>query len=68
MSEWKNMDVEPEDGQLCVVYDPEHSYQKVWPATYRGNGRYFAAGNADHVGWFEYTEVTHWMPLPDAPK
>lgn len=68
MSEWMRIDIEPDDGQLCVVYDPAHTTLKVWPATYRKVNKTFTAGSVGHAGWFEYDEVTHWMPLPDEPK
>ena len=65
--EWFGMELEPDDGQICVIYDPEHSVLKVWPATYNKQRKCFTAGSVWHAGWFEYDEVAMWMPLPAPP-
>lgn len=66
--EWKLISDRPEDGQLCHVYDPTHEILKVWPAQYDAARDCFHAGSYGVVGWFEYDEVTHWMPLPPPPE
>lgn len=68
MSEWRHISIKPEDGQLCAIFDPDHDSLSVWPAQYSEAGNCFYAGTKGLVGWFEYTEVTHWMPLPGPPK
>ena len=40
---------------VAVVNDHERRYSKT--AWYHGHGN-----------WFLHQKVTHWMPLPDAPK
>ena len=65
---WQQISVKPDDGQLCVVFDPEHETLKVWPAQYSAENDCFYAGTAGLVGWFEYKEVTQWMPLPAPPN
>lgn len=64
---WRINSEEPEDGQLCVVFDPTNENLKVWPAEYSRDKKCFFAGSRGLAGWFEYSEITHWMPLPAPP-
>jgi hypothetical protein len=57
----------PEDGQTVVVYDPDNTILKVWPAQWDAENQAFTAGSHKSAGWFEKDEVTHWMPLPKPP-
>jgi hypothetical protein len=57
----------PEDDQMVVVYDPDNTILKVWPAQWDAENQAFTAGSHKSAGWFEKDEVTHWMPLPKPP-
>lgn len=68
MTDWKSIKTAPKDGQLCVVFDPGHTELTVWPAQYSKENNCFFSGSYGCVGWFEYKDVTHWMPLPTPPE
>ena len=51
------------DGMAVAVRAPGAMQADVWPATWRADTQNFDAA----LGWFEVSEVTHWMPLPAAP-
>lgn len=65
---WFPISLKPVDGQLCVVYDSYNADLKVWPARYSEACDCFFAGSHGAIGYFEYEEVTHWLPLPDKPE
>lgn len=68
MSKWQAISIRPSDGQMCVVFDPENENLKVWPAQFSEEHNCFFSGSHGLAGWFEYSEVTHWMELPEPPN
>jgi hypothetical protein len=51
----------PEDGRDVLVWDINREVSK----RYYTEGAYFASF---HGHWKTLDEVTHWMPLPEAPE
>lgn len=56
----------PADG-WCIVRAPNSAEPHIWIADYRHEDDAFYPCEANG-GWFETGEVSHWMPLPPAPK
>lgn len=51
----------PEQNQDAMVYD---SWNHLWSTmTYRGDGFWYS-----HLGNFETSNITHWLPLPPSPQ
>ena len=79
MSEWQPIETAPKDGTWVLVYSAEairdeDGGRKIAVAQYTDdlNGRkgvwhwQFAWYDGGYYGWVD--NVTHWMPLPEAPK
>lgn len=56
----------PEVDQYCLYYAPifeqKNAWSNVWAGIYDGNGNF-----SSRSGFLGGQEVTHWMPLPEAP-
>lgn len=48
------------DGMLVVVFDPT-AHPNVWPAKWDEENSIFESN-------FDLEHITHWLPLPEAPK
>jgi hypothetical protein len=62
VSDWTPIETAPKEGQF-LVYMPDEKRSPIQVAEWHPNvkiiGNHFA---------FDFPPVTHWMPLPDAPK
>ena len=58
MTEWQTIDTAPKDGTSILVNDGGNVIIAWWDG-----GWYSGAYEPPQA-----TEVTHWMPLPEAPK
>lgn len=77
---WEPISTAPKDGTHVLLYSPEAVMQTgFWHAdgdSWVDEGSRLG-GKAHHLeiagvwvsggGWFQPNEVTHWMPLPEAP-
>ena len=74
MNKWQPIDTAPKDGTLILAHlpDSDDCYVIGWCDKAKDIRSYF---NAD--GWCiawdgeslsDWSQPTHWMPLPDAPK
>lgn len=62
VQEWISVkDRLPEEGECVIVYDTREDYIGMWE--FSGVAWY-----NDDYNPLGIDEVTHWMPLPDAPK
>lgn len=73
MIKWISVkDTLPKPNRLVVIlHDDEMGLNHRKPAVYFGrhNGKYWLEA-LDHsdVVWNAMVQITHWMPLPEAPK
>ena len=70
MNNWINVkDRLPDNHEtiLTAAYSHEREIYSVSPASYWDNKFYDCCGDEKLVDGC-YWEITHWMPLPDAPK
>ena len=64
----------PENDSPVLVYTPKNQHQTIWIDCWQMQQEdplgFSSVAIEVGYGWdgFEFEEVTHWKPLPDAPK
>lgn len=68
--EWiKCSDRMPDNLQPVLIYTPSKLWLCPIATAIIELGCWASTGNDENeVSWLEFSDVTHWMPLPEAPK
>ena len=56
------------DGEYLVRFDNKAITNTEYESKYGSFGYWLAIMWDEDADWYPYTNVTHWMPLPEPPK
>jgi hypothetical protein len=63
--EWKTIDTAPKDGQKILAWDPSLFGVCIAEWWY---GSWLVDKGSQNGGGYQNMPISHWMPLPGAPK